>query len=200
MNKRDDYLIPVTGKDGEDDGDVSGDGKKADKPKTIPYERFSEINEQYQEMKSSYEKLSENMAVLEKERKEALEQRLTEQEKYKELADKRAEELAKTQQELDKVKGMSEVLEKVLETQVEEIPEEYRELIPEEYTAQQKLDWIAKNRAKLIKKPAPDLGAGKRGKGDDTGDKKFLSPEEKQFARSFGLTDEQIAELEKKKE
>jgi hypothetical protein len=151
----------------------------------IPKSRFDEVN-------MARKKAEERLAQLEAEQKVEVEKRLTEQEKYKELADKRGEELVKAQAEADKVAAYEKTLSEVLAAQVEALPKDKRALVPEELSTQGKLNWLAKNAA-ILKAPAPfDIGAGNRGGGEDN-TPPVLSPEEEQFAANFGMKKEDYA-------
>ncbi len=73
------------------------------------------------------------------------------------------------------------------------IPEDLISLIPEELSIEKRLNWLAKNKAKLLKPIAPDIGAGQRGSG--TGKKtRVLTPEERQVAKTFGYSEEEYIE------
>jgi hypothetical protein len=151
----------------------------------IPKSRFDEVN-------TARKKAEERLAQLEAEQKLEVEKRLTEQEKYKELADKRGEELVKAQAEADKVAAYEKTLSEVLAAQVEALPKDKRALVPEELSTQGKLNWLAKNAA-ILKAPAPfDIGAGNRGGGEDH-TPPVLTPEEHEYAQKYGMTDEAYA-------
>jgi hypothetical protein len=152
---------------------------------TVPYSRFKEVNDEKR-------KLEERIGQIEAEQKIEVEKRLTEQEKYKELADKRGEELVKAQAEADKVAAYEKTLTEVLAAQVEALPKDKRALVPEELSTQGKLNWLAKNAA-ILKAPAPfDIGAGNRGGGEDH-TPPVLTPEEHEYAQKYGMTDEAYA-------
>jgi hypothetical protein len=151
----------------------------------VPISRLNEVI-------ADRKKLEERIAQIEAEQKLEVEKRLTEQEKYKELADKRGEELVKAQAEAAKVVGMEKTLSEVLAAQVEALPKDKRALVPEELSTQGKLNWLAKNAA-ILKAPAPfDIGAGNRGGGEDH-TPPVLTPEEHEYAQKYGMTDEAYA-------
>lgn len=151
----------------------------------IPKSRFDEVNE-------ARKKAEERIAQIEAEQKLEVEKRLAEQNQYKELADKRGEDLVKAQAEAAKVAGYEKTLTEVLAAQVEALPKEKRGLVPDALTTQQKLDWIAKNAA-ILKAPAAfDIGAGQLGGGEDN-TPPVLSPEEHATAVQFGMTDAEYA-------
>jgi TolA-binding protein len=74
----------------QDPGEGSGKTQQPggdQQPGPVPYERFKEVNDQLKQM-------SDRLAEIEQERKEAEERQLKDQEKWQELAEKRAQELA----------------------------------------------------------------------------------------------------------
>jgi type IV secretory pathway VirB10-like protein len=134
---------------------------------------------------------ADRLAALEQERKDEVEKRLAEQNQWKELAEKRGAELTEAQGKAAKVAEYEKTLESLLEKQVGEIPEEKRALIPTYGTTQQRLEWIAANRA-ILTAPKPfDIGAGKQGGAE--GKKIELTAEELEVARKFGMTPEDYA-------
>ena len=154
----------------------------------IPKSRFDEINTERQ-------KLADRLAALETEQKAETEKRLQDQERWKELAEKRAAELAEAQSKAAKVDGYEATLNALLEKQIAEIPEDKRGLIPAYGTTEQRLEWIANNRA-LLTAPQPfAIGAGKQGAQDNDNIK--LTPEELETARRFGMSPEDYAKFNK---
>jgi len=150
----------------------------------IPKSRFDEVNDDRR-------KLADRLSQIEAEQKAETEKRLAEQNQYKELAEKRGEDLVKAQAEAAKVVVYEKTLVDVLSAQIEALPEDKRSLVPDELTTQQKLAWLAKNSAILKAPSAFDIGAGKQGGGEQ---KHFtLSPEELAVARSFGMSPEEYA-------
>ena len=134
---------------------------------------------------------ADRLAALELERKDEVEKRLAEQNQWKELAEKRGAELTEAQGKAAKVAEYEKTLESLLEKQVGEIPEEKRALIPTYGTTQQRLEWIAANRA-ILTAPKPfDIGAGRQGGAE--GKKIELTAEELEVARKFGMTPEDYA-------
>jgi hypothetical protein len=132
--------------------------------------------------------LKEKVAQIEAAQKAEVDKRLAENAQFKELADKRGEELVKAQAEAAKVAGYEQTLAQVLAAQIADLPKEKRSLVPEALTTQQKLDWIAKNAA-ILKAPAAfDIGAGHLGGAEDSTPPE-LSPEEHEMAVKFGMSD-----------
>lgn len=178
-----------------DQDDKQGDGVKntGDDPKNtdnnehmIPKSRFDEINQKAK-------KLEEELAKFKEEQQKEVEARLVEQQQYKELAEKRGKELAEIQAKAQKAEAYEQTLTTVYEASLQELPEDMRDLVPEELTVQQKLNWLSKNKARLLKPNSPDLGAGKRGGGNDQDVK--LTPEELDIANRFGYKPEEYAKF-----
>jgi hypothetical protein len=150
----------------------------------VPYSRFSEVNE---EKKALEKKLKDK----EDAEKVETEKRLAEQNQYKELSEKRAKDLADLQPKAAQVDAYEKTLQEVLNAQIEEIPEGKRTLVPEELTTQQKLAWIAKNKA-ILKAPGSfDIGAGKLGA--DGKQAAALEQGEVETATQYGMTAEEYA-------
>jgi len=152
----------------------------------VPYSRFKEVNDQ----KVAAERRAE---ALDKAAQEAEANRLKEQGDYKKLYETQEADLARAKAGAAKADSLETTLKTVLDAQVAEIPEARRSLIPEELTTQQKLDWIAKNRAVLLAPVPPDLGAGRFGGGRPPEKHPELTPEEKEVARKFGMSEEDYA-------
>ena len=158
---------------------------QAEQERNIPYSRFQEVNE-------AKKALEARIAQIEAAQHEADEKRLAEQNQYKELAEKRGQDLVKAQQDAAKVPVYEETLSEVLAAQVAELPEDKRGLVPDDLTTQQKLKWIAKN-ASILKAPQPfDIGAGHQG-GGAPAKKVELTAEQKQIAQRFGMTEAEYA-------
>ena len=162
----------------------SAETKKTENEHMIPKGRFDEIN-------NANKKLQERLDALERESHERLEAQLKEQGKYKELAEERAQKLAKAQAKADQVEVYQEVLSKHLQAQIEIIPEDKRSLIPDTLPVDEQLAWIARNRALLTKLAPPDVGAGRRGGSQE--ESVELTPEEMQIAKDYGMTAEEYA-------
>jgi hypothetical protein len=161
--------------------------EKGDKRENmIPQSRFNEVNER---AKAAALEVAELKAAQAK----AQEEKLIEQEKYKELAESRGEELAAAKAKAARYDSANEALEKVLEVQMDAIPENLRGLVPEALDTQSKLAYIAQNAAVLSKAPAIDVKAGKRGGEKDDTQKIVLTAEQKQAAANAGVTEEEYA-------
>jgi phage antirepressor YoqD-like protein len=150
----------------------------------IPKSRLDEVLKANKDLQAKLEQV-------EKERQEQLEEQLKEQGRYKELAEQRAKELAELKPKAETVDTYEATLISVFNTQLAEIPENMRGLIPDELNTQQKLNWLSKNKALLLKPRPLDIGAGKQGgSAPETLD---LTPEELETAKRFGMAPEEYA-------
>ena len=145
----------------------------------IPKSRLDEVLEKNKE-------LLDKMSAMDAASKDAEEQRLADQEKWRELAEKRQQELEALKPRANVAEEQEKSLQSYLRAQIEEIPEEMRSLIPEQLTTLQKLDWLSLNRSKLLKPIGPNIGAGQQGAGGGGGMTE-LTAEEKQAADQFGI-------------
>jgi phage I-like protein len=143
------------------------------------------------EVLNKNKELSDRLQALEDERKAETEKRLAEQNQWKELAEKRAADLADAQGKVAKLSDYEKTLEKLLATEVEQIPETKRGLVPDEMTTLQRLNWIAKNKALLVAPQPFDIGAGKQGGGENN--LNSLTAEEIEIAKRFGVKPEDYA-------
>jgi ribonucleoside-triphosphate reductase len=169
---------------GDSTQNPSDDSKNTDNEHMIPKSRFDKINDKAKDLEDKLKKIEE-------ERQKDIEARLVEQQQYKELAEKRGKELAEIQAKAQKVDAYEQTLTAVYEASLQELPEDMRDLVPDELNTQQKLNWLSKNKSRLLKPISPDLGAGKRGGGGSSDVK--LTPEEAEIAKRFGYTPEEYA-------
>ena len=163
-------------------GDATAESNNTDISHMIPKDRFDEVNAQAKEYKRQLE-------AKDKALKDAQKANLKEKEEYKKLYEQTEIELSKLQPIADQVESWKETMDRVLEAQIEQIPEDMRGLIPDEMTVKQKLDYIARNKARLIKPTAPSIGAGERGAG--ISNKRALNPQEKAVAEKFGYSEDE---------
>ena len=129
--------------------------------------------------------------ALEKAQQEGERKRLEEANQYKELYEKTQTELSNLKPKAEQVDTYEKTLTSILESQIAELPEDFRDVVPDGLSTQAKLDWLAKNKAKFMKAEPFDIGAGKKGTKPDQ--KTQLTPEEKEMAAKYGMTDEQYA-------
>ena len=121
--------------------------------------------------------------------------RLEEANQYKELYEKTQAELTSLKPKAEQVDDYETTLQGVLSSQVAELPEEFQDVIPDGLSTKQKLDWLAKNKSKFMKAEPFDIGAGKRGTRPDK--KIELTPEEKEMAAKYGMTEDAYAKYKK---
>lgn len=129
--------------------------------------------------------------ALEKAQQDAEKKRLEEASEYKKLYETTQTELSSLKPKAEQVEAYEKTLQEILEAQVAELPEEFKDIVPDGLSTKQKLDWLAKNKSKFMKAEPFDIGAGKRGVKPDK--KTELTPEQKEMARQYGLSEEEYA-------
>lgn len=150
----------------------------------VPKSRLDEVLKAKKEME-------DRLLAIEKAQKESEEKRMIEQQKYQELAETRQKEIEALRPKAAIAEESEKTLTSVLTVQISEIPESLRQLVPDQLTTIQKLEWIAKNKAVLLKPKGPDLGGGRQGgSAPSTAD---LAPEEIETAKRYGMTPEEYA-------
>jgi alanyl-tRNA synthetase len=169
----------------------TAESQKADKDEhMIPKSRLDEeINKR--------KELEERLQALEKVSKEAEEERLKDEQRWKELAEKRQQEIEALKPKASVAEEQEKSLQKILKSQIEKIPEDMRVLIPESLTTLEKLEWLELAHDKLAKQPGPDIEAGRRGAGD--GSSVTITPALKNAAEQFGLSKEQLQRAAQRK-
>lgn len=156
----------------------------------IPKDRFDEVNKKYKDAMKQIE-------AKEKALRKAQEERLKEQENYKELYEEATSRLSELEPKANQLDSVLETMESLLESEISELPEDLRDIIPDELSVKAKLDWLRKHKAKFLKPSGPDIGAGLRGAG--SGGKIAVTPELRNAADAFGLSDEQLKRAAKRK-
>ena len=174
------------------DAQPAAEPLKTEKDHMIPKARFDEVNAKMK----GYEK---QLKAKDKALKENQDARLKEIEDYKTLYETAVAEMSELRPKADRVDNWKETLESIYEAQKLEIPEELRTLIPEQLAIDQKLSWIATNKALLTKPSGPDLGAGQRGTGGGKTEQ-TLTAEEKMAAELFGMTDKEYVDNKSKED
>jgi small-conductance mechanosensitive channel len=146
----------------------------------IPKARFDEVN-------NARKDLEARLAKLEKDQQTAREQQLAEQQKWQELAEERAKKLEELSPYKAQFEAVSTTLESTLAAQLEDLPDDVRDMVDSmPGDVQQKLDWLSKNRGKLLRPTAPNTDAGVRG--DTKVQKMRLTPDqEAALARAQGV-------------
>lgn len=137
--------------------------------------------------------LESRLAAIEKANREAEEQRLKDQENWRELAEKRLEEVESLKPKASVADEQEKTLQAFLASQIEELPEDMHSLIPDQLSTMQKLTWLSANKAKLLKPLAPDIGAGAKGAGGSGKTAVQLTAEEQEIAHRFGMSAEEYA-------
>lgn len=153
----------------------------------------SRLNEEIEKRRKAEEKATK----LEQDRQASEKKALEEQGKWKEVAEKTQKDLEAAQAKANQVDEYEATLKETLTSQLADIPTELQSLVPEELSTRQKLQWLSKNKATLIKPAAFDIGAGNGNKGGGSHAKKIeLTPEQKQIAKSYGYTEEEYAKFD----
>jgi chromosome segregation ATPase len=178
--KLEDEELEDTQDDAQDDEENSSAGTKKPENK-VPQSRFNEVNERAKKAEKELDDLKAAQA-------KADEERLSKQGEWQKLAEQRATKLAEATAKAARIEQMEATLQTVYENQLAELPEEYQDIVPEELDIEQRLAWLAKNKAKFMKPLAPDdMAAGKLG-----GSKKVkLDAEQSVFAAKFNMTPEE---------
>ncbi len=144
-------------------------------------------------------KLEADIQRLQKEQKDAVDKRLSEQEDWEKLAESRGAELVETRAKADKLDSYEKTLKGVLDAQVGQIPENLRGLVPEAMSTEEQLEWIAKNKQLLMKSQPFDIGAGK-GRGSSSTEESIpLTKEQKVAAKKAGVPEVEYAKRIEKK-
>lgn len=117
-------------------------------------------------------------------------QRLVEEGKWKELAEKYGQEAATLKPYQERATALEAQIKAHNETRIARIPEVMRTVIPSEYTPEKLSQWLDANESKLTTPPAPDIDAGAGGGGKPP---VKLTDEQLQQARRAGMTPEQFA-------
>jgi len=156
----------------------------------IPKSRLDQINDK---LKAA---ISEKEAA-EKALNDTQEQRLKEQNKYKELYDQKVKELSEIKPKADRLDAVLESMKARLDGRIEQLPEDMKEIIPAGLPIEEKIDWLDRFGEQFLKPHGPEIGAGVRGAGKDTGLVE-ITPLMRKGAGLFGLTDEQLKRAAKR--
>lgn len=120
--------------------------------------------------------------------------RLIEEGKFKELAEKHGSEVARLKPYEERVSALEGAIRKSNEARISRIREDMRAIVPTDYSPEKLADWLDANLDKLTSPRAPELDAGASGGVVSTS----LTPAEREFAREFGLTDEEYLKSKQK--
>jgi phage I-like protein len=126
----------------------------------------------------------------EEESRKREQERLAEQGKWRELAESRASELSELQPYKDRADTLETMIRDSNKSRIETIPEDMRALVPTDYAPEKLAGWLDANMSRLTKPIAPKLDGGASG---GSGSTISLTDEEKQVARSSGMSLEDYA-------
>lgn len=112
------------------------------------------------------------------------------------LAKERADEIARLQDELGRIKpkydALIESIDERNDARVKQIPEGKRSLVPTGYSPETLATWLDANWGQLTTRAVPDIDAGAGG-GGGKGKAPALTAEQKETADAFGMTPEEYA-------
>lgn len=176
-----DNKTPETNGGADPNEDKGGDQNKE---KMVPQARLDQV---YARMREA-EKTRDELIAKEK---QAEEDRMTKQNQFKELADKRQKELEEATAKLADKEKLEGTLQKYLDAELKGIPEDRQKLIPSGYSTREKLDYIIENRELLgstaTSQTPQNIDKSKRQPGvDSIDDKKARLEELKKIKRDGG--------------
>jgi len=170
------------------DPDTAKKDDKRETPATwaeiFEHPRFKELTQAAKDAKTRADALEK--AAQDQER-EALEK----QQNYQKLYEKAQAEITSLKPKAEQLDSMEKTLSSLLDAEIKSLPEQFQDVVPDGLTTQQKLDWLSKNKVKFVKPEGFDIGAGKNGAKENKQKATELTPEEKQLARDFGMTEEE---------
>jgi len=141
---------------GTDTGASAAEPQNTGHENRVPQSRLNEVIKEREDLKARLDKL-------EQQQQQADEKRLTDQEQFKELAEKYRAELEALKPVAGQVKDWQKSLMETAQAQIERLPKDMRELVPEYDDPRKTLDWLNKNAARLMRPSAPEMDAGARG-------------------------------------
>lgn len=143
-------------------------------------------------------KYREGKLEAEKAAKAAEDTRLAEQQKWQELAEKRAKELEGLQPVRDRLTALETAFSTALQKRLEAIPEQYKPLVPDFSDPVKTWDWLDKNQSLFATRLAPPLDGGVQGDGKPKSTRK-LTDAEMALAKNAGMKPEDyLAQLIKR--
>lgn len=146
-----------------------------------------------QKEREAHEAESRKASALEKAQQDAERERLVKSQEFEKLYQTTLSELTSIKPKAEQVDEYEKTLQGILESQIADLPEEFKDVVPDGLSTKQKLDWLAKNKSKFMKAEPFDIGAGERGIRKQKQTQTELTPEEKQAAKHFGMTEEEYA-------
>ena len=130
---------------------------------TVPYERFKEVNTQNAELKKRLAAIEAEERKRADEAKQAEEQRLSEQNEFKALYEKRTAELTALTPKAQQADELLALITEQNDARISELPEDLRTLIPGDYDPVKLSRWLTANLPKLKSPTAPSLDGGRAG-------------------------------------
>lgn len=186
----------------EDEGEESG----ADAPKTsktpsddgkVDLSTLPPVVQEYiKELRQESAARRKELESFRSEASQREQQRLKEEGRWKELAEKLQAEKAQLVPYEERAQTLEKKIRASNDARIVRVPEDLQTLIPMDYPPERLSEWLDANWERLTVKPAPNLdaGAGNGGSGKHV----TLTDDERQLARKMGLTDEQYIEGKQK--
>jgi DNA repair exonuclease SbcCD ATPase subunit len=129
-------------------------------PKTIPYDRFKEVNDRAREVESELEKLKTKLLEKEAADEKNRQAKLKEQQKFEELAQewetKYNETAPALQQAAEQLAEHKRVLEEFAQSQMELVPDMFRPIVSA-MPVIERLKWLTENKEQLAKPKATGI-------------------------------------------
>lgn len=144
---------------------------------------IAQLRQEAAERRVALKKLEEEAAKREQ-------ARLAEEGRWKELAEKREQELQKLTTYQQRAEALEAMLRESNERRMKRLPEDMQAVVPVEYPPEKLAAWLDANLEKLLKPVAPNLDGG-AAMGSSGAPK--LSEEQIAMARRLGLTPEEYA-------
>jgi len=180
----------------QDERDVQGGTDEKSAPPTG--EQLLKLQEQLRQVNQESASRRHEIAKLQDELDKAQKAQLADQQKWQELAQQYQQERDELKPYKAQAESISATLEALLAAQLDPLTDEARGMVADiPGTAQQKLDWLAKNRDKLTRPQAPPMDAGARGDRTDTIE---LTPEERQMAKLSQVPISDLAAFKKRRQ
>jgi len=150
----------------------------------------SRLDQEIKKRKDAEKKASDS----ERTRQESERKRLESEKNFQLLYEQSKSRVVELEGQVESVDEIETALDETLQAQLAELTADARELVPDELTTAQKLRWLARNRARLMKPKAPEgIGAGKRSSVKTAQKAVALTDAEKEIARRFGMSEEEYA-------
>jgi len=181
--------IPATPAPSSDATLTTDKTQEADKPKPEPqesvsYSRFVEVN-------NARKKAEDELNRIKQEQEKADKKRKQDEGKWQELYENQSKELDEYKPFKERYEKLETLLKAVNEKRIADIPESMRSLVPTQLDPVGQFEWLSSNAHVLTVPKAPNLDPGARGDAPKIDVK--LTPEEMEYAKTFGLTPEQYA-------